>query len=190
MTLYNLNLVQYAEGKPREVASIERGIQLSTGNAGTIGCMGLWEYIRRYMDEAPEKLPPTEVQPETGDWAQRWLERGVYGGFYADHPMISHLRDHNGVPPLNFWVAFLMFICAPGVLLSFYDAWLRPQTQLDPAWIPASDTAANPYKVIFPTPEDHRLREKAARLVAIWSILLIGGGCAFWGWMVWWVVAG
>jgi len=188
MTLYNLNLVQYAEGKPREAASIERGIQLSAGNAGTIGCMGLWEFIRCYMDEDPARLPPTEVQPVAGDWTERWLERGVYGGFYAGHPMIAHLREHGGVPPLHPGVALLMFVCAPGLLLSYYDAWLRPQTRLDPAWIPPVPSEANPYRIITPTQEDRALREKAARLVAVWSVLLIGGGCACYAALVWWLM--
>lgn len=184
MTLYNFNLAQFADGQEPSHKTVECGILLSAGNIGMEPCVALWEFIRTYMDEAPEKLPVTGVLPDTGDWTHKWLERGPYGSIYLGLPMTTLLRENNGVPRFDFWISVAAFFMAPGMFFSLYDTWLRPQTSLKPEWIPAQPTSPNPYAITVPDNSDRPLREKAAKLVILWVATLMVSGCAFWWWIV------
>ena len=184
MTLYNFSLAQFAEGQEPSNKTVECGILLSAGNIGMEPCVALWEFIRIYMDEAPEKLPATEVSPDTGDWTQKWLERGPYGGIYVGQPIIKQLRENNGVPRFDFWISVAVWFMAPGMFFSLYDTWLRPQTRLKPEWIPALPTSSNPYAITVPDNSDRPLRKKGARLVMAWTAALLVSGCASWWWIV------
>ncbi len=184
MTLYNFSLVQFAEGQEPSHKTVECGILLSAGNIGMEPCVALWEFIRTYMDEAPEKLPATEVLPDTGDWTHKWLERGPYGSIYLGLPITTLLRENNGVPRFDFWISVAAWFMAPGMFFSLYDTWLRPQTRLKPEWIPAPPTSPNPYAITVPDNSDRPLREKAAKLVIVWTVSLMFTGCAFWWWII------
>lgn len=184
MTLYNFNLAQFAEGQEPSNKTVECGMLLSAGNIGMEPCVALWEFIRTYMNEAPEKLPATDVLPDTGDWTHKWLERGPYGSIYLGQPITTLLRESNGVPRFDFWISVAAWFMAPGMFFSLYDTWLRPQTRLKPEWIPARPTDPNPYAITVPDNSDRPLREKAAKLVILWVATLMVSGCAFWWWIV------
>jgi len=184
MTLYNFSLAQFAAGQEPSNKTVECGILLSAGNIGMEPCVALWEFIHIYMDEAPDKLPATEVSPDTGDWTQKWLERGPYGSIYLGQPIIKLLRENNGVPRFDFWISVAVWFMAPGMFFSLYDTWLRPQIRLKPEWIPALPTTANPYAITIPDNSDRPLREKGARLVILWTVALMVSGCASWWWVI------
>ncbi|MFV5213854.1 DUF6708 domain-containing protein [Azonexus caeni] len=184
MTLYNFSLAQFAAGQEPSNKTVECGILLSSANIGMEPCVALWEFIRIYMDEAPEKLPATEVSPETSDWTQKWLERGPYGSIYLGQPIITLLRENNGVPRFDFWISVAVWFMAPGMFFSLYDTWLRPQIRLKPEWIPALPTDSNPYAITLADDSDRPLREKGARLVILWTVALMVSGCASWWWVI------
>lgn len=149
-----------------------------------VPCVALWEFIRTYMDEAPESLPHTEVLTGKKDWTHKWLERGPYGGYDFEKPVMTTLRESGGVPEFGLWHSVDIFFMAPGMFFSLYDTWLRPQTGLKPEWIPAPPTSPNPYAITVPDNSDRPLREKAAKLVIVWTVSLMFTGCAFWWWII------
>ena len=184
ITLYHLSLAQFAEGKVPSHKTVECGILLISGHVGMVPCVALWEFIRTYMDEAPEKLPHTEILSSRKDWTYNWLERGPYGAYDFEKPVMATLRNSHGVPMFGFWHAVFVFLMAPGMFFSLYDTWLRPQTRLKPEWIPTQPTSSNPYTITVQDDSDRPLREKGARFVIAWTAALMVSGCAFWWWII------
>ena len=191
---YNLVLFQPESTHDWFHARSKRGIGLivTAGHAWGWGtCHQLWEFIRRYMDEDPrqaaKRLPAVEITPHSASWISKVLDRGPYYDATPDGDRMQRLRERNGKPEINAINTLYVAFMGPGSLFSLFQAWGRRTVKLPDAWWPQPAKGDNPYQTKPATPEDLLLRKKAARIVAPWLLVTVGGGCLFWFGFAWWV---
>lgn len=194
-TFYNLVLFQPDTAHDWFNSRIKRGhgLIVTAGHAWGWGtCHQLFEFIRRYMDEEPKqaakRLPAVEIAPAGEGWVGKVLDEGPYYDLTEGGNRMQRLRERNGKPELyasrSLYVAFM----GPASLISVLMAFFRRKVQLPPQSWPQATREPCPYSVLPPRPEDMALRRRAAPLVALWLLLTVGSGCAFWGWLAWLIV--
>lgn len=176
----NLFLAQFSPGKPPSNKTVQRGFVVTTGNLGSIAPEGLWEFMRCYMEEAPDKLPQVEIHPSNTSWTNRFLLQGPYGDFCSGEPLTMPLRERKGIPQINPFVTLLVACFWIGIPFSLWQTWVRPRTRLPMQWIPPVPQGLNPYDIILPDARDEMLQNRAALIVIAWTIACTGAG--FWMW--------
>jgi len=184
MTFSNLILVQFEAGQVPSNKTVRRGFTVTTGNLGSGSCVALWAFFRCFMEEAPEKLPPTEVHPSTTSWTARFLQQGPYGDFYIGEPLTIPLRKRRGIPRIHWYITLPVLLFWVGIPFSLWQAWCRPRAHIPAQWIPPTPAGPNPFNVIVADANDLRIQKRAAALVVLWTLACACTG----GWIYWSVV--
>lgn len=184
MTFSNLILVEFEPGQPPSKRTVRKGFTVTTGNLGSGSCVALWEFFRCFMEEAPEKLPPTEVHPSITSWTARFLQQGPYGDFYIGEPLTIPLRERKGIPRIHWYITLPVLLFWVGIPFSLWQAWCRPRAQIPAQWIPPTPVSPNPFNVIVADENDLRLQKRAATLVVLWMMACAGTGA----WIYWSVI--
>lgn len=143
------------------------------------GCQEVWELIRRYMEDPPERLPPLEVAPGNRDWIGVLLTFGPMSFGTIPQEFLSKLRARNWWPPINpfrmgLWIIAWYFPLS----VTLYNRYRR-RAKLPLEWTkdeipPASER--NPYQTSVMDPKDAAGRRKAAWIIGIVSGLCISIG--------------
>lgn len=134
-------------------------------------CQQAWELIRRYMDEAPEAMPPTFLV-DPSHWTTSLLERGPLSAGGAGKEMIERIRAMNwnvfAVPQyLGNLLLWLVFWPEP-LSQMLYARFKRPVSP--PMDLLASNStrgSSEHYSILRSSPEDIAGRRKAALQVAV-----------------------
>ncbi|WP_374600172.1 DUF6708 domain-containing protein [Niveibacterium sp.] len=184
MTFSNLILVEFEPGQPPSKKTVRKGFTVTTGNLGSGSCVALWEFFRCFMEEAPEKLPPTEVHPSITSWTARFLQQGPYGDFYIGEPLTIPLRERKGIPRIHWYITLPVLLFWVGIPFSLWQAWCRPRAQIPAQWIPPTPVSPNPFNVIVADENDLRLQKRAATLMVLWMMACAGTGA----WIYWSVI--
>lgn len=134
-------------------------------------CGEMWEYIRRYMNGAPENLPPARID---------WRMKGFFGLVVRLHEMAFELwmRPDGTVRlgPISFFFAPLLvagsyFYIGIGVWLEHIIPKQRVPAELEQAnrWV-----GRNPYPIYESSPEEQaRLKDRAMKILPIDLVLMV-----------------
>lgn len=168
-TLYPLGVVELWPDERR--ARI--GIALTSPFASPQPAAELWDFVRCYMEEEPEKVTPVRLTPDHRVNAYAWMDRELYADAVDRQ---HHLTGFGGVA---FWFFASMFYGG-----NWLEYWIRNHAPR-PA-LPAELAEAlkwegeNPYRIIPPTREEQLAAEgRLPHLKKRWRIVSFFG-LLFW----------
>jgi hypothetical protein len=174
--MMSLQLVEFASQDSRTpVASLVVAGPLPTRR----GCQEVWELIRRYMEDSPERLPSLEVAPGDRDWVSVLLVFGPMSFGTIPQEFLAKLRARNWLPPMNpfrmcWWIIAWYFPLS----VTLYNKYRR-RAKLPVEWIrdeipPSGDP--NPYRASVREPKEVLGRKKAAWIIGVVSGLCVSIG--------------
>ena len=182
-----LTLVEFSAGaSPRPIQRLQVQGILPDRDA----CQRLWELIRRYMDEAPERVPELEVVRGGRTWQSALLDFGPMrevsladSSEEMEAGVIGRLRKRNWWPVIGpfrifWWTAFW-----PGPLSTILYERFRREALLPAAWTAEeAPTAgeANPYRFRSQASDERAGRRKATWIIGTVCTACIAVGASVW----------
>jgi len=180
LPLWSLTLIEFSAASPK---TWTRQIRVQGLLPDRESCQRVWEAIRRYMDETPDRLPPVEVvRDPMHSWQGAILDFGPARAFDAVRTpddaalgAMGRLRRRNWWPAVDPMILFWWTFFWPGPLSDILYHRFRPTAKLPADWTADENPApgeSNPYRRL-PMPAD----VVAGRRKATWIIGLICGTC-------------
>jgi hypothetical protein len=148
------------------------------------GCQEVWELIRRYMEDPPERLPSLEVAQGDRDWVSVLLAFGPMSFGTIPQEFLAKLRERNWWPPINpfrvcFWIIGWYFPLSA----TLYNKYRR-RAKLPAEWTkdeaPPNDEV-NPYQTSARDPKEVAGRVRAAWIIGVVSGLSVAIGICLYG---------